>query len=66
MALEAGVDVELPTFKAYSGPLAQALAEGRIARATVDEAVARVLRAKFELGIFREAVRRPGRRGSAV
>jgi beta-glucosidase len=52
MTLEAGIDVELPTTTAYGRPLAQALADGRIDQAVVDRAVARVLRAKFELGLF--------------
>ena len=52
LALEAGVDVELPSTVAYGAPLAQALADGRIDPATVDRAVARVLAVKFELGLF--------------
>jgi beta-glucosidase len=52
MTLEAGIDVELPTTAAYGRPLAEALADGRIDQAVVDRAVARVLRAKFELGLF--------------
>jgi beta-xylosidase len=52
LALEAGIDVELPSTVAYGAPLAQALAAGRIDPATVDRAVARVLAVKFELGLF--------------
>jgi beta-glucosidase len=52
LALEAGVDVELPTTQFYGSPLAQAVAAGRIEMATIDAAVGRVLRAKFELGLF--------------
>ena len=52
MALEAGVDVELPTSRAFGEPLARALAEGRVGWAAVDLAVGRMLRAKFELGLF--------------
>src|SRR5919201_373495 len=52
MTLEAGIDVELPTTAAYGRPLAEALADGRIDQSVVDRAVARVLRAKFELGLF--------------
>jgi beta-glucosidase len=52
MALEAGVDVELPTFAFFSAPLAQAIETGRISQAAVDAAVERILRAKFELGLF--------------
>jgi beta-glucosidase len=52
LALEAGVDVELPTTQFYGSPLADAVAGGLIEMATVDLAVARALRAKFELGLF--------------
>jgi beta-glucosidase len=52
MALEAGVDVELPTFLFYSGPLAEAIDSGHVSTATLDAAVERVLRQKFELGLF--------------
>lgn len=52
MALEAGIDVELPTTQFYGEPLAEALETGKIDLATVDRAVERVLRIKFELGLF--------------
>jgi beta-glucosidase len=51
-ALEAGIDVELPSTAAYGAPLAQALAAGDVDPALVDRAVARVLAVKFELGLF--------------
>jgi beta-glucosidase len=52
LALEAGIDVELPSTVAYGAPLAQALAAGDVDPALVDRAVARVLAVKFELGLF--------------
>ena len=52
LALEAGVDVELPSTVAFGAPLAAALADGRVDPALVDRAVARVLAVKFELGLF--------------
>jgi beta-glucosidase len=52
MALHAGVDVELPATDAYGAPLRAALKSGRIDPVLVDRAVERVLRAKFELGLF--------------
>jgi beta-xylosidase len=52
LALGAGIDVELPSTAAYGEPLAEALAAGRIDPALVDRSVARVLRVKFELGLF--------------
>jgi beta-xylosidase len=52
LALEAGIDVELPSTAAYGAPLAQALAAGDVDPTLVDRAVARVLAVKFELGLF--------------
>jgi beta-glucosidase len=52
LSLAAGIDVELPSTAAYGAPLAEALAAGRIDPALVDRSVARVLRIKFELGLF--------------
>jgi beta-glucosidase len=52
LALAAGIDVDLPSTSAYGRPLADALASGRVSEALVDRAVARVLRVKFELGLF--------------
>ena len=51
-ALEAGVDVELPSTAAYGAPLKQALADGRIELATIDRSVRRVLHEKIALGLF--------------
>ncbi|HEX6649552.1 MAG TPA: glycoside hydrolase family 3 N-terminal domain-containing protein [Pyrinomonadaceae bacterium] len=51
LALEAGVDIELPDPDAF--PLLLDLVKaGQIAEATIDRAVARNLRAKFLLGLF--------------
>jgi beta-glucosidase len=52
LALEAGVDVDLPSTVYFGAPLADAVASGRLPLAAVDTAVARHLRAKFELGLF--------------
>jgi beta-glucosidase len=52
MALEAGVDVDLPRTVAYGQPLAAAVEDGRVDLDLVDAAVARVLRAKVRLGLF--------------
>ena len=54
LALEAGLDVELPALDYYGGPLLEALQDGRVEMALVDRAVSRVLRMKFELGLFEE------------
>ncbi|WP_144268243.1 beta-glucosidase [Demequina sp. NBRC 110055] len=53
-ALEAGVDIELPTGDAYLAPLKAALEDGRADMALVDRAVARVLAHKAELGLLDE------------
>lgn len=50
-ALKAGVDIELPDPAAY--PLLQQLvADGKVSMADIDRSVARVLQAKFQLGLF--------------
>jgi beta-glucosidase len=52
MALLAGLDVELPGTDCYGEPLLKALEEKALTESDVDTAVTRVLRAKFELGLF--------------
>ena len=51
LALEAGVDIELPEPDAYLNLIAL-VKDGKIPEATIDRAVARNLRAKFLLGLF--------------
>ncbi|MCX8171221.1 MAG: glycoside hydrolase family 3 protein, partial [Candidatus Bathyarchaeota archaeon] len=51
-ALEAGIDIELPRIKCYGEPLLNAVREGIVSESLLDEAVSRVLRAKFLLGLF--------------
>ncbi len=55
VALEAGIDVELPGTDCYGAPLARALARGDLDPASVDRAVRRVLTTKMELGLFEGA-----------
>lgn len=50
-ALETGVDIELPD-PAVNKTLVEQVRSGRISQATVDTAVARILRHKFQLGLF--------------
>jgi len=52
LGLEAGLDVELPQLDVYGAPLKEAIAAGEVPMELVDRAVRRVLRAKFELGLF--------------
>ncbi|MYU02908.1 glycosyl hydrolase [Streptomyces sp. SID8366] len=51
-ALEAGVDVELPTLSCYGKPLVEAVRDGRIPEALVERAARRVLLQKCELGLL--------------
>ena len=59
IAIDAGLDVELPGTDCYGEPLLQAIRSGRVAEATVDTAVRRVLTTKFELGLFERAIVEP-------
>jgi beta-glucosidase len=51
LALESGVDMELPTPSGFPG-LVQAAKSGRIPMKDLDDAVGRVLTAKFRAGLF--------------
>jgi beta-glucosidase len=51
-ALTAGLDMELPEVFIYGQPLLDALHEGLVTEAVLDRAVARILAAKFRLGLF--------------
>jgi len=52
LALESGLEVELPRTLIYGEPLVKAAKEGLISMDIIDEAVRRVLRAKFLIGLF--------------
>src|SRR5205823_4881394 len=58
-ALAAGVDVELPDVQAY-GTLVDQVRQGRVPEATIDSVVRRLLRPKFELGLFENPFVDPG------
>ena len=51
-ALEAGIDIELPTGNAYLQPLRSAVEAGEVPMALVDRAVLRVLEQKEQLGLL--------------
>ncbi len=53
-ALNAGLDVEYPRPKGYTYALRDAVTCGDIDMATIDQAVRRVLTAKFTLGLFEQ------------
>ena len=52
MALEAGLDVELPSVACYGSALVSAVQDGRVPMELVDRAAARVLRQKCDLGLL--------------
>jgi beta-glucosidase len=52
-ALEAGVDMELPHTQC-NDTLVQQIKEGLVSEATLDKAVARILKVKFLLGLFED------------
>ncbi|MFP4461348.1 MAG: glycoside hydrolase family 3 N-terminal domain-containing protein [Thermotogota bacterium] len=52
LALEAGLDVELPYTKCYQEPLKRYIEEGKVTTYALERALKRVLKLKFELGIF--------------
>ncbi|MFG3497421.1 glycoside hydrolase family 3 N-terminal domain-containing protein [Streptomyces sp. NPDC047928] len=52
LALDAGVDVELPAVRCYGPPLRDAVRDGHVPEALVDRAALRVLTQKCELGLL--------------
>jgi beta-glucosidase len=52
LALAAGLDMELPNYDYYQAPLKAEVEAGRLPLEVVDTAVRRVLRMKFQLGLF--------------
>lgn len=52
LALLAGLDMELPAVDCYGEPLKAEVEAGRVPPAVIDTAVRRVLRLKFQLGLF--------------
>ncbi len=51
-ALQAGLDMELPSIDCYGEPLKAEIEAGHLALEVIDTAVRRVLRLKFQLGLF--------------
>lgn len=56
MALNAGLDMDM-TDGLYNAHIADAIEEGKVSMATLDESVRRILRAKFRLGLFDDPYR---------
>jgi beta-glucosidase len=55
LALESGVDIELPYAEAYPSLMEQ-VRQGKVSQALIDRAAARVLRAKFVAGLFEDSM----------
>jgi beta-glucosidase len=53
LALESGVDIELPYAEAYPSLMEQ-VQQGKVSQALIDRAAERVLRAKFVAGLFED------------
>lgn len=54
LALEAGMDLELPSVDAFGQPLLDAVVAGEIDEALIDRSVRRMLAAKFAFGLFEQ------------
>ncbi|MEO8763087.1 MAG: glycoside hydrolase family 3 C-terminal domain-containing protein [Ginsengibacter sp.] len=52
LAIKAGVDVGISIEDAYLGALIESVNEGRVSMDLIDRAVARILRVKFQMGLF--------------
>lgn len=52
VALESGLDVELPITDFFGEPLLEAIRKGFVPQEVLDEAVRRILRVKFLIGLF--------------
>jgi beta-glucosidase len=66
VALAAGLDVELPMTDCYGAPLVDAVVAGIVPMEVLDRAVERVLRTKFELGLFEHPFVDAGRAAAVV
>ncbi|MFX0104291.1 MAG: glycoside hydrolase family 3 N-terminal domain-containing protein [Candidatus Hodarchaeota archaeon] len=52
LAINAGLDVELPRSAGYGNGFIKAIKNGEVSETLIDLSVARILRIKFELGLF--------------
>ena len=66
LALGAGIDVELPSSDCFAEPLLAAVERGDADLAALDDAVRRVLRLKFALGLFERPYVDPNEAQGAV
>lgn len=54
MAMDAGMDVELPNVDCFGTPLLEAVRSGKIQEKQIDDCVYKVLKLKFQLGLFEQ------------
>jgi len=52
LAIEAGVDIELPSTDCYGEPLRDAVMKGLVKESLIDRSVKKILKMKFLLGLF--------------
>ena len=54
LAINAGIDMSMIPYdyKEFTSDLIALVKEGKVAQARVDDAVSRILRVKYELGLF--------------
>ena len=52
LALTAGIDIELPKSNYYAQPLKEQVEKRLVSKGLIDQAVSRILRLKFRLGLF--------------
>lgn len=65
-AIEAGIDIEFPHVNCYGQPLLEAVRDGAVPEAILDEAVSRILHLKLELGLFERVYVEPGRASTLI
>lgn len=61
LAIQAGIEIELPSMDCYGKALMEAVQRGVVDMPVIDEAVRRVLRIKFRLGLFEAPLADEGR-----
>jgi beta-glucosidase len=54
LALQAGVDVELPEVDCFAGPLRELVEQGLVSEGLIDQAMSRILQLKFAAGLFEQ------------
>jgi len=59
LALTAGIDIELPKSDCYAQPLKEQIEKGIVSESLLDQAVSRILRLKFMLGLFENPYVKP-------